>query len=136
MKKIGLVVSEFNSGITLKMLSAAEARAKKLGLHAVRTIRVAGAFDMPLAIKSLLERSDVEGVATIGAIIKGDTLHDEVIAHALANSIHDLQLRFNKPVTLGVSGPGMTEKQAMDRAEEYGERSVEALAKLLEALEK
>ena len=136
MKKIGIVVSEFNPEITAKMLSHALSHAEKLGFKAERVIKVPGAFDMPLAIKALLAQSDIEGVATLGAIITGETSHDEVIAAALAKTIHDLQLQFNKPVSLGVSGPGMTEKQAKERAEEYAKRSVEALAKMLAALEK
>ncbi|MBI4052708.1 MAG: 6,7-dimethyl-8-ribityllumazine synthase [Candidatus Diapherotrites archaeon] len=136
MKKIGIVVSEFNSAITSKMLGTAQAYAQKLGLKAERVISVPGAFDMPLAIKALLERSDIEGVATLGAIITGETSHDEIIAAALAKTIHDLQLEFNKPVSLGVSGPGMTEKQAKERAEEYAKRSVDALAKMIAVLEK
>ena len=43
---------------------------------------VPGAYDMPIVVDSLLKRTDIDAVVTLGAIIKGQTKHDEVISHS------------------------------------------------------
>lgn len=115
--KIALVVSDFNREVTTLMRDEARRHAKSLGVELTHEVHVPGVFDMGLVIKKLLARSDVEGVVILGAVIKGDTLHDELISHATARAASELALQFDKPVALGVTGPGMTEAQAHDRIE-------------------
>lgn len=136
MVSIAIVRSVFNEEITGKMLEAARKHAKKLGIKVVKEVTVPGAFDMPLAIKKVLMRDDVEGVATVGAIIKGETKHDELIAFQVASAITRLSLEYGKPVGLGVMGPGISWKQAEERIEQYAEQSVEAVLKVHAELEK
>ena len=76
---------------------------------------VPGCYDMPLIISELLKRRDVDAVITLGAIVKGETKHDELIANSVAKSFIDLSLKYRKPVILGISGPDMTLQQARDR---------------------
>ncbi|MDO8480543.1 MAG: 6,7-dimethyl-8-ribityllumazine synthase [Nanoarchaeota archaeon] len=123
--KLGIVVSEFNYDITHRMLDYALKKAKKLGVSTVVS-HVSGAFDIPLAVKKLLKRKDVSGVATLGAIIQGETDHDVLIATTCAHALTNLSLEFEKPVSLGVLGPRITRKQAEARMKEYAERAVEA----------
>ncbi|HUB92433.1 MAG TPA: 6,7-dimethyl-8-ribityllumazine synthase [Candidatus Saccharimonadales bacterium] len=134
MVSIGIVRSEFNEEITSKMLERARRHAKKLGMKIVAEATVPGAFDIPIAVKKMLERKDVDGVATLGAVIKGSTKHDELISYTLANYITKLSLKYGKPVGLGVMGPGITWKQAKARISQYSEQSVEAVLKLHGAL--
>lgn len=135
MVSIAIVRSKFNEEITSKMLKHARARAKELGLKVVAEATVPGAFDMPIVIKRLLERKDVDGVAVIGAVIKGETKHDEMIANRLADAITKLSLKYNKPVGLGVMGPGITWEQAKKRIDDYAERSVDAVLQVHSELE-
>ena len=128
--KLAIVVSEFNSPLTEKMLKQALKRSAELNVLVTYVCKVPGAFDMPLTIQSLLEKEDVDAVATLGAIVQGETKHDEVIAHALAEKVADLSLRYKKPVSLGVAGPGMTWKQAEARIDDYASRSVLAAVNL------
>ncbi len=130
MVSIGIVRSEFNKGITAKMHEHARLHAKKLGLRISAEIVVPGAFDMPIAVKKMLERDDVDGVATVGAVIKGETKHDELISHTVAEALTRLSLEYGKPVGLGVMGPGITYKQAKARIKQYSEQSVEAVLRL------
>lgn len=136
--KLAIVVSETYPEITGKMLEVAQTHAKFLGAEIVAVIPVPGCFDMPLAIKKLLQRNDgegrVDGVVTLGAIIEGDTDHDSLIAYTVAGKIAELSLEFNKPVTLGISGPKMTRMQAIDRIDFFGKNSVEACVKMLQKL--
>ena len=69
--RIGAVVAEFNYEVTMLMMERAKAEAEFLGVKITRIIKVPGVFDMPLAIKTMLERDDIDAVITIGAVIRG-----------------------------------------------------------------
>ena len=130
-EKIAIVVSQFNHEITSKMEKKALQHAKKLGAEVVKIVKVPGAFEIPFAVKKLLEDKNIEGVATIGTIIKGNTNHDEVVAHSVARKLLDLSIQFSKPVSLGISGPNITWQQSEKRIGEYAARAVEAVVKIL-----
>lgn len=97
---------------------------------------VSGCYDMPLIINELLKRRDVDVVITLGAIIKGETRHDELIANSVAKSFIDLSLKYCKPVILGISGPDITLQQARDRVEIISSRTVLAAINMTRRLKK
>ncbi|MDD3573514.1 6,7-dimethyl-8-ribityllumazine synthase [Methanospirillum sp.] len=131
--KLGFVVAEFNRDLTYMMEIEAEEHAKFLGAEVTDRLYVPGAYDMPLAIKKMLKESNVDAVVTIGCVIEGSTQHDEIVVQHAARKIIDLSLEFEKPVTLGISGPGMTRMEATERIE-YGKRAVESAVKLVQRL--
>jgi len=130
--KIGIVVSEFNFDITQMMLEQARTHARFLGLEITKEVFVPGVFDMPLAIKELVKRKDVDGVVTLGAVIEGETEHDQIVIQQASRKITDLAVEFDKPVSLGISGPGQTRLQAQDRIEK-AKSAVEAVFKMYKA---
>ena len=130
-EKLGMVVSTFNYEITGEMSKRAIERAKEAGAKIVKVIEVPGSFEIPLAVKELLEQKDINGVVTIGTILKGGTDHDMVIAHAIAKKLMDLSCEYGKPVSLGISGPNITWQQAEKRIEEYAARAVDSVVKML-----
>ncbi len=132
--RLGVVVSEFNYDITHMMLELAKEHAKFLEAEITEVIKVPGVFDMPLAVKKLLEESDVDAVVTLGTVIEGSTAHDEIVAQHASRKIADLALEYGKPVTLGISGPKMTRLEAHQRVD-YAKRAVEAAVKMVERLE-
>ncbi len=123
---IAIVAAEFNQEVTSKMLYVALEKAKSLKLNIKFTCKVPGIFDMPVVIDALLQKKEVDAVVTLGAVIKGETKHDEIIANVVAKSLTDLSVKYKKPVTLGITGPGMTERQAQARIRPVAERAVEA----------
>jgi 6,7-dimethyl-8-ribityllumazine synthase len=133
---IAIVVSEFNEEITSRMLDVAKEKAGLIKLKISYIIMVPGAYDMPIIVDSLLDKKNVDAVVTLGAIIKGQTKHDEVISHAAAKSLTDLSLKYKKPVSLGISGPGMQERHAYARIRPVAERAVEAVVKIHEELKR
>ena len=133
---IAIVVSEFNNEITSKMLEVALEKAKNLKLNIKYTCKVPGVFDMPIVIDSLLKKKDIDAVVTLGAVIKGQTKHDELITNTAVRVITDLSLKYQKPVTLGITGPGMSERQAQARIRPVAERAVEAAEKIVDQLRK
>ena len=124
---IAIVVSEFNNKVTSRMHKVALEKAKELKLNVKYECKVTGVFDMPLVIDALLQKKDIDAVVTLGAIIKGQTKHDEIIADVVATRISKLSIKHQKPVSLGISGPGMSERQAFARIRPVSERSVEAV---------
>lgn len=133
---IAIVVTEFNYDITSRMLEVAKEKAKLLKLNINHICKVPGSFDMPILVDSLLAKKEIDAVVTLGAIIKGQTKHDEVIAHSTARSLIDLSLKYQKPVSLGISGPGMRERHAYARIRPVAERAVEATLMLSKELQK
>lgn len=129
--RLGLVVSEFNNDITSRMLERAKKHADSLGANVKYVCYVPGTFDMPLMIENLLKRNDVDAVVTLGAVIRGETKHDEIIANNAARLVADLSLKYGKPVTLGISGPNMSKLQAKDRINAVSVRAVTAAVKLV-----
>jgi len=127
--RIGAVVSEFNYDITMMMLERAKEHAQFLGAEITQIVKVPGVFDMGLAIKKLLEKKDIDGVVTLGAVIEGETEHDDVVIQHAARKIADLSLEYDKPIGLGITGPGMTRLQAQDRIDR-AKAAVEAVVKL------
>lgn len=134
--RIALVVSQFNDEITERMEEMALDRIRKIGAVHTGTARVAGVFDMPIVVKKLLGDKSVDAVVTLGAVVKGETAHDEVIMKQVAAKISDLSLEFNKPVTLGIIGHDADYDTAEERADDYAQRAVNSAAMLIEVLRK
>jgi 6,7-dimethyl-8-ribityllumazine synthase len=134
--QLAIVVSEFNSKITLHMLEKAKEQAKRLGAKVSFVVYVPGAFDMPLAVEKLLKKRSVDAVVTLGAVIKGDTRHDDIVAENASRLIADLSLKYAKPVALGITGPGMTAEQARERQDIVPARAVNAAVNMAMRLAK
>lgn len=135
MVRLGLVVAQFDKegSVIDGMTEAAREAARARDADVVATVEVPGSYDTPLAADRLARREDVDAVAVVGAIVTGDTGHDEVIADAAAQGLTDVSLDRDTPVTFGVIGPDMSEAEARDRLE-YGGLAVESAVDLAEEL--
>ena len=131
---IAAVVAEFNFDINQMMLGLAKEEAKSRGSEITKVFIAPGVFDMALPIKKLLERDDIDAVVALGAVIEGATDHDQIVAQHAARKITDLSLEYDKPVTLGISGPGMPRLDAHKRID-MGKKAVEAAIKILDRME-
>lgn len=132
--RLGIVVSEFNYDVTYLMLQRALNHAKFLGAEVKYVVKVPGAFEIPLATRKLLEKNDVDGVIALGAVIQGETKHDELVASQAGRKIMDLMIEYGKPVSLGIIGPGASRIQALERVDDYARRAVEAAIKMVRRL--
>ncbi len=126
---VAIVASEYNYDITLMMLERAKEEVEFLGATLGPVVKTPGVYDMPLAVKLLLGRRDVDAVVALGAVIEGETNHDEVVMNQAARKLTDLSVEFEKPRGLGISGPGETRLQAQDRIENAGS-AVRAVVKM------
>ena len=115
--RIAIVGSEFNYDITTVMIERAREEIDFLGAELGPVVKTPGVYDMPIAVQALMGRKDVDAVVTLGAVIEGETNHDDVIMNQAARKLADLSVEFSKPLGLGISGPGETRLQAQDRIE-------------------
>ncbi len=121
-KKFGVVVSSFNEPITLRLLYGCLREFSKLNVGAkqVRVIWVPGAFEIPVGALALARNKDIAAVVCLGAVIRGETLHFELISREVAAGIMRVSLDTRKPVIFGVLTTD-TIQQAHQRSEEKGE---------------
>ncbi len=131
--KIGIVCSEYNFDITQMMLERAKEHARFMEVDVAKVVMVPGVFDIPLAVKMLLKDKSVDGIVTIGAVIEGETEHDQIVIGQAARKITDLAVEYEKPIGLGISGPGMSRLQAQDRVDRAKD-AVESVVKQWKAL--
>jgi 6,7-dimethyl-8-ribityllumazine synthase len=134
--RIAIVGSEFNFDITTVMIERAKEEIDFLGAELGPVVKTPGVYDMPIAVQALMGRKDIDAVVTLGAVIEGETNHDEVIMNQATRKLTDLSVEFSKPLGLGISGPGETRLQAQDRIENAAAavRSVVKMARRLKEI--
>ncbi len=133
MPSLGFVVAQFYVELAAEMERSAREAAAERGAEIIEMIPVPGAYDTPLAADRLARKEQIDAIAVLGAIVSGDTDHDQVIARAAAQGLTNVSLDRDKPVTFGVLGPGMSGAEARERAE-YGASAVKSALDQLEAL--
>jgi 6,7-dimethyl-8-ribityllumazine synthase len=131
--RVAIVASEFNYDVTLMMLERAKEEVDFLGATLGPVVKTPGVYDIPLAVQALFRRKDVDGVVALGAVIEGETDHDQVVMNQAARKMTDLSVEHGKPIGLGISGPGETRLQAQDRIENAA-NAVRAVVKMVHRL--
>ena len=111
---IGIAVATFNQAITDRLLAGALNFLEASGVGRVLILRVAGAWELPVAAAHLARQADA--VVAIGAVIKGETDHYDVIVTESASGLTRVSLDASKPVANAVLAAHSLE-QALDRSE-------------------
>ena len=116
-RTFAIVVAEWNTEVTEKLFEGAYQTLLNHGATPERILRgnVPGSFELTLGSQWFAERDDVAAVIALGAVIQGETKHNDYINHAVAQGLTNLSLKYNKPVIFGVLTPN-TMEQALDRA--------------------
>jgi 6,7-dimethyl-8-ribityllumazine synthase len=117
--RLGIVHSRFNEDICEALLAGARAEIARAGAHA-EFVAVAGALEIPLALQWLAQSSRFDALVAIGAVIRGDTYHFEVVCNESARGIMDVALEFGLPVANGVLTTN-DEAQALARKDKGAE---------------
>lgn len=114
---VGIVVADFNSTVTSNLVTGAVATLAKFGITGdqVAVFHVPGAFEIPFVVKQLLDKGKFDGIMTLGAVIKGETDHYDLICQNVSRGIMELNLQGKVPVTFGILTTDNIE-QAMQRA--------------------
>ena len=129
--KIAIVCGSFHREDVGRMLEWASNESSKHELTVEEVVWVPGAMEVPLALDRLLSREDIEGAACLGIIEKGQTKHGLAMGQAVIKSIIDLQLTWDKPVGLGIIGPGANPEHIEPRLEPHARAAIAAIAAML-----
>jgi 6,7-dimethyl-8-ribityllumazine synthase len=113
--RIGVIVSRFNEFITEQLAKGALEVLEKRGCVSqnVIFIKVPGAWELPVAAKSIASRCDA--IVALGAVVRGDTPHFEYVAGGAADGLRQVSLETGVPIAFGVLTTDDLQ-QAMDRA--------------------
>ncbi|MFT4948278.1 MAG: 6,7-dimethyl-8-ribityllumazine synthase [Natronomonas sp.] len=124
MVRLGLVVAAYDKGdgepVVERMAERAHEAAAEHDATVVAELTVPGSYDTPLAADRLARREDIDAVVVLGAVVTGDTDHDQVIATAATQGLTDVSLDRDTPVMCGILGPGMSHAEAEERVPKGG----------------
>ena len=126
---IAIIVSRYHADVTDLLAEGAKQAFIDAGgdESQLLLIPVSGAWELPVVASLLLEEKKIDAVVALGCIITGETTHDQVIAHAIANGLMKLSLNSGKPVSMGVL-TCKTFEQAMARAGgDCGNKGIESM---------
>ena len=136
--KVGIVMSRFNIDVCEGLLSACTASLLKHGVAAadIKIATVAGALEIPLVLKKMAESGKYDALVALGAVIRGETYHFEIVSNEAASGITRVNLDTGVPIANGVLTTN-TDHQATERMSEKGrEAAITAIemANLLKAI--
>jgi len=102
--RVGIVMSRFNRPVCEGLLSACVAELKRLGVADgdMRIATVPGALEIPLALQSMAQSGGFDALVALGAVIRGDTYHFEVVSNDACRAIMEVQLDTGIPIANGV----------------------------------
>jgi 6,7-dimethyl-8-ribityllumazine synthase len=114
--RIGIVLSRFNSEIGEGLLASCEAELIKLGVAAddITLATVPGALETPLVLQQMADSEEYDGLIALGAIIRGETYHFEVVSNESARGISEVQLNTTVPVANAILTT-QNDEQAIER---------------------
>jgi|TARA_B100000809_G_scaffold264043_1_gene318809 6,7-dimethyl-8-ribityllumazine synthase len=133
---VGIVVSRYNDSITNRLLEGAlqTLREAEIAEDKIHVAWVPGAWELPVAAQRLARRDEIKAVICLGAVIQGETTHDQYINHQVSASLGQLALEYDLPVLFGVL-TCQTMEQALNRAGgSMGNKGVEAARAALEMM--
>ena len=117
--RIGIVASRFNEEITGELLRRAQAEARKLGVEAT-VLQVPGALEIPVALQWMAQSGRYDALVAVGAVIRGDTYHFQVVANESARGVSEVALESGVPVANAILTTD-TEAQAKARLDKGAE---------------
>lgn len=99
--RLGIVASRFNEKISAELLKRAQAAARELGVQS-SVVTVPGALEIPVALQWMAQSGRFDALAAVGAIIRGETYHFEIVANESARGVMDVSLECGLPIANGI----------------------------------
>jgi 6,7-dimethyl-8-ribityllumazine synthase len=127
--RVGIVRSRFNEAIGAKLLEACRSRLAELRADTVTVVSVPGALEAPLALQKLANTEKYDALIALGAVIRGETYHFEIVANESASGLMQVQLDSGVPVANGILTAD-TEEQARKRAAQKGRDCAEVAVEM------
>lgn len=132
--RFAIVVARFNAFITERLLEGAIDTLVRSGARPedITVVRTPGSFEIPTVVSQVLEVGGFDAVIALGCLVRGDTIHFDLIAGEVTKGIGQLALAFSTPVTFGVLTTDNLE-QAIHRAgSKAGNKGAEAALAAIE----
>jgi 6,7-dimethyl-8-ribityllumazine synthase len=114
-KKFGIVVCRWNEYVNQMLLEGALDELKKHGDPEVLVVKVPGTWELPLAVRTLVESDKVDAVVALGTILQGATAHADMLASDVSTALMQMQVELKAPIAWGILTPD-TQEQAIERA--------------------
>lgn len=129
--RVGVVCSRFNEAVCEPLLADCRQRLRALGVAAgdITEVRVPGALEIPLALLALAQSGRVDALVALGAVVRGETYHFEVVSDASAAGVLQVQMQTGVPVANGILTVD-TDAQAEVRARTKGAEAAEAAVEM------
>ncbi len=133
--RIGVVMSRFNSEVSEALLSACTAELRERGVAPkdVLIVTVPGALEIPVTLQKLALTGKYDALIALGAVIRGETYHFEVVANESAAGIMSVQLDTGIPIANGVLTTD-NEDQAMRRTAQKGKEAAQVAIEMANLL--
>ena len=137
--RVGIVLSRFNPQVCEGLLAGSMRALTESGVAdaSITIATVPGALEAPLALQRMAQSGDYDALIALGAVIRGETYHFEIVANESAAGLSSVQLEFGIPIGNGILTTD-TDEQALARADKKGyEAALTALemANLLGAID-
>jgi 6,7-dimethyl-8-ribityllumazine synthase len=138
-RSVAIVLSRFNADIGERLLAGALRGLAEAGVaeRDITVVTVPGALETPLALQRLAQADEYDALVALGAVVRGETYHFEIVANESAAGVASVQLEFGIPVGNGILTTE-TDEQALERADTKGFEAAQAaleLANLLDAID-
>jgi len=112
---IAIVVARFNEHVTRRLLKGAQDALQRHGVEGPDVYWVPGSLELPVTALALAEKGGHDAIVCLGAVIRGETFHFEVVATQAAMGLMQVQLDTGVPITFGVLTTD-DEEQALARS--------------------
>lgn len=99
---VGIVSARWNIEVVDRLLDGATRGLASAGVTDVRHETVPGAYELPFGALLMAERGEVDAIVVLGAVIRGETTHYELVASECGRGIMDVQLTTKIPIGFGV----------------------------------
>tara|TARA_B100000029_G_scaffold154362_2_gene149629 strand:- start:116 stop:511 length:396 start_codon:yes stop_codon:yes gene_type:complete len=130
--RIAAVCGSFHKDEVVRMLDWARDEAASKNAEVTEVVWVPGSMEAPLALERLLVREDVDGAVALGIIERGQTQHGLVMGQSVTRAIIDLQIKHDKPIGLGIIGPGAEPEHIGPRLEPHARAAIGAVIAMQE----
>ena len=102
--RVGIAVARFNAGVGDGLLSSCTSALAKLGVRAsdITIVTVPGALELPLALQKMAVIERFDALIALGAVIRGETYHFEIVSNESARGIMSVQLDTGMPIANGI----------------------------------
>ena len=129
---LGIVCGSFHREYVEKMLEYACDEAEMKSWKVAEVTWVPGSMEAPLALDRMLQNEGVHGAVVLGIIERGQTDHGLVMGQSVTKAIIELQISHNKPIGLGIIGPGAEPEHIEPRLEPHARAAVGAVAAMVD----